>query len=64
MSENHQGKTNDTGFFFFFTIHQKTQFNQGNGCINAKILHQNAVLYVCSQFPCEYACYMLYLAVL
>ena len=41
----------------FFTIHQKTQFNQGNGCINAKILQQNAVLYMCSQFPCKYGCY-------
>lgn len=41
-----------------FPIHQKTQFSQGNGCINVKTLQQNAVLYMCSQFPCKYGCYM------
>lgn len=41
-----------------FFIHQKTQFSQGNCCINAKNLQQNAVLDMCSQFPCKYGCHV------
>lgn len=39
-------------------IYQKTQFSQGNCCINVKTLQWNAVLYMCTQFPCKYGCYI------
>lgn len=52
-----QNRKQDSLTMESFRIHQETQFSQGN-CINVKILQQNTVLYMCTQFPCKYGCYM------
>lgn len=58
MDVNSQYCMQDSLTMESFPIHQKTQFSQGNCCINVKTLQQNAILYMCSQFPCKYGCYM------